>query len=62
MLVTHVVSVSMTEVAYMVSVKRTSLLFGVVLGYLLFREGRIRERFAGAALMLAGFVLVVLSA
>ena len=61
MLLTHVIAVSMTEVAYMVSVKRTSLLMGVLLGYLVFREGNIRERLAGAVLMLAGFVLVVLS-
>ncbi len=61
-LVAHLISVSMTEVAYMVSVKRTSLLFGVLLGYFFFHEFNIKERLAGAALMLAGFILVVLSA
>ncbi len=61
-LITHMISVSMTEVAYMVSVKRTSLLFGVLLGYFYFRERDIKERLLGAALMLAGFILVVLSA
>ncbi len=61
-LLAHVISVSMTEVAYMVSVKRTSLLFGVLLGYFFFRERNIKERIAGASLMLAGFILVVLSA
>lgn len=61
-LLAHIISVSMTEVAYMVSVKRTSLLFGVLLGYFFFKERHIKERLAGAALMLAGFILVVLSA
>ena len=61
-LLAHVISVSMTEVAYMVSVKRTSLLFGVLLGYFFFKERHIKERLAGAVLMLAGFILVVLSA
>ncbi len=61
-LLAHMLSVSMTEVAYMVSVKRTSLLFGVLLGYFFFKERNIKERLFGALLMLAGFVLVVFSA
>jgi drug/metabolite transporter (DMT)-like permease len=61
-LVTHMVSVSMTEVAYMVSVKRSSLLFGVLMGYMFFKETNIRQRFLGTFLMLLGFILIVQSA
>ena len=61
-LLAHMLSVSMTEVAYMVSVKRTSLLFGVLLGYFFFKEHNIKERLLGATIMLLGFILVVLSA
>ncbi len=61
MVATHVVAMSMTQVAYMISVKRTSMLFSVLYGWLLFREGNVRERMTGAVLMFVGFVLVVTS-
>lgn len=59
MVITHVLAVSLTEVAYMVAVKRTSLLFSVLFGCLIFREGALGERTAGAVLMVAGFAVVV---
>jgi drug/metabolite transporter (DMT)-like permease len=59
MVITHVIAVSLTHVAYMVAVKRTSLLFSVLYGCLLFREGHLRERTAGALMMFIGFVVVV---
>lgn len=58
--VTHMTAMSLTKVAYMISVKRLSLLIGVFYGYLFFKEQGIRERMVGAALMLAGFFLIVL--
>ncbi len=60
MVLTHVIAVSLTEVAYMVAVKRTSLLFSVLYGCLLYREGNLGERTAGAALMVAGFAVIVI--
>jgi drug/metabolite transporter (DMT)-like permease len=59
MVVTHVLAVSLTEVAYMVAVKRTSLLISVLYGCLLFKEGRLGERSAGALMMIAGFAVIV---
>lgn len=59
MVLAHMAAMSLTQVAYMISVKRTSLLMGVLYGYFLFQEGDIRRRFAGALLMFCGFVLVV---
>jgi len=61
MVVTHMEAMSMTKVAYMISVKRTSLLMGVIYGYFLFQEKHMKGRFIGALLMFAGFVLVVSS-
>lgn len=61
MVLTHMSAMKLTKVAYMVSVKRSSLLISILFGYLLFREEHIRDRFLGAALMFAGFVLVVVS-
>lgn len=54
----HMVAISRIEAAYMISIKRTSLLFSVLYGAFWFREERIRERIAGAALMLAGIFLI----
>lgn len=61
MIITHMTAMSMTKVAYMVSVKRLSLLIGVFYGFLFFKEKGMRERLTGALLMIAGFTLVVLS-
>jgi drug/metabolite transporter (DMT)-like permease len=59
MIIAHMTAISLTKVAYMISVKRVSLLIGILYGYILFKEENIRGRFLGALLMLAGFVLVV---
>ncbi len=61
MVATHVIAVSLTEVAYMVAVKRTSLLISVLYGCILFREGALAERTTGALLMFLGFVIVVVA-
>ncbi len=60
MTLSHMVGMSLTNVAYMISVKRVSLLIGVLYGYILFRESGLRERLGGSFLMLTGFVLIVL--
>ncbi len=61
MIVFHMLALSLTQVAYMISVKRTSLLFSLLYGYFLFKEGKITEKAVGSAIMLAGFVLIVLT-
>jgi uncharacterized membrane protein len=43
----------------MISIKRLSLLIGVFYGWMFFKEKEIRERLIGAALMLAGFVMII---
>lgn len=59
MIVSHMIAISLTKVAYMISLKRMSLLIGIVYGYLLFKEKHIRQRLSGALLMFMGFVLIV---
>lgn len=61
MIIFHMTAISMVSVAYMISVKRTSLLFSIMYGYLLFKEEKIAEKFIGGAILLAGFVLIVFS-
>jgi len=57
--VTHFFAVSMANVAYMIAIKRLSLIIGSLYGFLLFGERNIRERLFGALLMFAGFVVIV---
>jgi drug/metabolite transporter (DMT)-like permease len=59
MIISHMIAISLVQVAYMISIKRISILIGMCYGYVLFREQNIKERFLGALLMIAGFVLVV---
>jgi len=47
-------------VAYVISIKRLSLLLGAYFGWLIFRERKIRERALGSALMLCGVVLMAI--
>jgi len=56
--VSHFYAVSMANIAYVIAVKRTSLLFGVLYGFLLFRELQVRELLLGAVLMFSVFVLI----
>lgn len=59
MVASHMAAISLTNVSYMIALKRTSVLMGVLYGYALFREKQIPERLAGAVVMLAGFILLV---
>ncbi len=59
MIASHMVAINLAKVAYVISIKRMSLIFGVLYGYLLFKEEKIQERLLGAMLMFVGFVMVV---
>jgi drug/metabolite transporter (DMT)-like permease len=52
------VALSMTQVSYMIAVKRTSLLFSIGYGYFMFRETRVKERLLGGAVMVAGLIVM----
>ena len=58
MIITHLSAVNLVEVAYMVSVKRLSILFGVIYGVMLFKETNIKERLLGATVMVSGIVMI----
>lgn len=60
MVFTHFLAVKQVEVAYMVSVKRTSLLFGILYGALLFREGNLAARLPAGIIMLSGVALILI--
>jgi drug/metabolite transporter (DMT)-like permease len=60
MVLTHMSAIAMTRVAYMISLKRLSLLMGVIYGHFLFHEQGIAGRLTGTLLMLCGVALITL--
>ncbi len=58
MVITHMKAVSLIEVSYMISIKRLSILFGVVYGVIFFKETNIKERFLGASVMVSGIIMI----
>lgn len=59
MVYTHFLALQLVEVAYMIAVKRTSLLFGILFGALLFCERQMATRLPAGALMIAGVAMIL---
>jgi len=49
---------TLSLVPYVIAIKRLSVLFGVIIGGYLFREGSIRQRAFGTIVMVTGTVLI----
>ena len=60
MAITHFIAIEMVEVAYMITVKRTSMLFGIAYGAAFFGEKYVIRHMMGALLMLIGVALLVI--
>ena len=60
MILFHFIALSLVIVPYMISLKRTSSIFGVAYGWLMFKERKIAERMFGTLLMVCGAVLILL--
>lgn len=58
----HFAALSRTHVAYMVAVKRSSMLASVVLGRICFGESDLGSKLPGAALLPAGVIILGLYA
>jgi drug/metabolite transporter (DMT)-like permease len=58
MVLSHTSAISMVQAAYMISVKRSSIIFGVLLDALVFKEEKFRERLLGASTMMCGVVII----
>ncbi len=59
MVLTHFYAIEHVEVAYMIAVKRTSLLFGMLYGAWLFGETGLSRNLAAGVMMIAGVYLIV---
>lgn len=60
MIATHFLAIAQIEAAYMIAVKRTSVIFGMLLGAWMFKEIATYQHFTAAILMVTGvfFILV----
>lgn len=55
----HMVALYFLETAYMIALKRISILFAVIMGYFVFKEGYFKIRFLAVVLMFLGIVTIV---
>ena len=60
MVITHFLALALVEVAYMISVKRISLVFGILLGALLFKERHVAQHVFAGSLMVIGVTLILI--
>jgi drug/metabolite transporter (DMT)-like permease len=56
----QMIAIGLTNVAYVISIKRTSIVWSVLAGYFIFKEKNIKARLLGTAVMIAGVVLIIL--
>ncbi|MFC1523779.1 EamA family transporter [Thermodesulfobacteriota bacterium] len=57
---THGIAIALGTAAYMIAVKRSSILLSVLLSWLILKEGDIKHRGLGTLLMFCGAVLITL--
>lgn len=60
MVVTHFMALEQVEAAYMITVKRTSLLFGILYGALLFGEQHLGRHLLAGCLMVSGVAMIAI--
>ncbi len=60
MAITHFLAIQQIEAAYMIAIKRSNMLFGILFGAILFNEEGLRTHMTGGGLMLAGVALIAL--
>ncbi|RLI99775.1 MAG: EamA family transporter [Candidatus Aenigmatarchaeota archaeon] len=58
--VSQMIAISLALVVYVVSIKRMSILINILLGYVIFKEKNIKERFIGGAIMIIGALFITL--
>lgn len=60
MMLFHMIAISMTLVAYLISIKRTSAVISVLFGVIIFKEKGLKERILGAIIMIIGVLCITL--
>lgn len=58
MCLSHMLALSLVETAYMIALKRSSILFAVLLGWYMFREKHFRLRLSASLVMFLGIIVI----
>jgi drug/metabolite transporter (DMT)-like permease len=58
MIVTHFMALALVETAYMIAVKRVSILFGILMGYWFFAERHLARNLVAGTMMVGGVALI----
>ena len=56
----HALAISISTAVYMIAVKRSSILFSVLLSWLILKESNIKYRVLGTLVMFAGMLCIIL--
>jgi drug/metabolite transporter (DMT)-like permease len=59
-IILHAFAISLTKAAYMISVKRLSVIIGLLYGGVIFKEKNLKVRTIGTLLMVAGAVIITI--
>jgi len=54
----HMAAIRLVQVSYMISIKRSSLLFGIVFGVLFLKETGLREKLVAGLVMVLGMLII----
>lgn len=57
----HMTALQLSLASYVISLKRTSVLFSIILGAIIFKEKNIKSRLVAGLIMLAGVIIISLS-
>lgn len=61
MFIVHMTALDMNNVAYLIAIKRASVIMGVLYGFFIFKEKDVGSRLIGATVMVAGVMLIALA-
>lgn len=60
MIISQMIAIKLTLVAYVISIKRMTAIFSVIFGYFFFKEKNFKQSLLGAIIMVIGVVLIAL--
>lgn len=57
-LIFHMTAITLTLVAYVISIKRLNIVLSILFGHFLFKEENVKERLVGAVIMVVGVIII----
>lgn len=57
-LIFHMTAITLTLVAYVISIKRLNIVLSILFGHFIFKEENVKERLVGAVIMVVGVIII----